>query len=210
MPELTRSAGYCQHCQRGVTVIRPTGNGVFGRLRTVLTNNEDSWVCSKCGSPATKGFAPPPEHDRQDKKGEASAPPASSGPDMITTQSAPATLQAETPEQEGSFTIGGNSGTPPSPGATCHLCSENIPLQSEQQEGETTCPGCQQTVCLPPFDAPSPLTSSPPVTRLDDDPDRPAISKALCSLCQFIMTYPKKLTGKEVDCPSCSTRFTLP
>jgi hypothetical protein len=171
MTNHSRSAGYCIHCQRGVTVVRPTGNGFFGRVRTTLTNNEDSWVCSKCGKPATKGFAPQVSEPLPDNT-------------VATAETHDSTLDSPAPQPTHSIKTERNDPALNNP--------EAFTVGSDAVEAEPSLPTAEA------------------VTKLKDDPDRPAISKALCTLCQFEMTYPKKLTGKEVKCPSCNTAFQLP
>ena len=171
MASQTRSAGYCVSCQRGVTVVRPTGIGFFGRVHATLTNNEDSWVCSKCGNPATKGFAPPVKESIPDN----TSPPLESQ-DSDTDSPSPQPIHSIKTER--------NDPTINNP--------ETFTIASSLDENEPSVPDLSSVI------------------KLEDDPDRPAISKALCSLCQFEITYPKKLTGKEVECPSCNAGFQLP
>ncbi len=208
MASQNRSAGYCVHCQRGVTIVRPTGDGFFGRVRTAITNNEDTWVCSKCGNPASKGFTPPPEasiapsdetlltvdnqHVVDDKLTE---------PLDLDSQTDDDSVPVDNPEM---FSVATG------PEAICHLCNTSLPLKPEDCNTISLCPNCQEAVLLPALESESMLTTSPAIIKLEDDPERPEISKSLCTLCQFEMTYPKKLAGKEVDCPSCSTHFQLP
>ena len=210
-----RSAGYCVHCQRGVTIIRPTGDGFFGRIRAVVANNEDSWVCSKCGNPATKGFTPPidtlpetPENSPQADQGQAVAP------DSPTTSPARENQVSNVYDTEmndtTTFSVANVPAEPSGSEAICHLCNYSIPFNPKDSCSAITCPGCQSSINLPDPDNGSLMTSSPAIIKLKDDPDRPAISKSLCTLCQFEMTYPKKLRGKEVDCPSCDSHFQLP
>lgn len=167
-----RSAGYCSNCQRGVTVVRPSGTGLFGRVRTALTANEDSWVCSKCGQPAQKGFTPPPETKAPEASDTIvpSPNPESDSPRQTTVQADPAELRPPVAEDDHAFT------------------ASSAPDDSEA----------------------SPPSTTAQVMKLPDDPQRPEISKAQCIQCQFTMTYPKKLTGKQVSCPSCAEQFELP
>jgi hypothetical protein len=167
----TRSAGYCTHCQRGVTIVRPTGNGFFDRVRTTLTNNEDSWVCSKCGKPATKGFTPQVSEPLPDKTIDA-------------TESQTTSIDSPAPQAAHSIKTERNDPSLNDP--------ESFTIGNTHAETEP------------------PLPTTETVIKLKDDPTRPAISKALCTECQFEMTYPKKLKGKEVECPSCNAAFQLP
>lgn len=208
MTNQNRSAGYCVHCQRGVTVVRPSGNGFFGRVRSAITNNEDTWICSKCGNLASKEFIPPAEATNISMD----APPEATENQHPETINPVTTQKPDTPHFEinhhdnGAETFTVASG----PEAFCHLCNGSIPFNATEYDSIIDCPGCQMPVILPHADSESLLTSSPAVIKLEDDPERPAISKSLCTLCQFEMTYPKKLSGKDVDCPSCSTHFQLP
>jgi hypothetical protein len=167
----TRSAGYCIQCKRGVTVVRPTGNGFFGRIRCTLTNNEDSWVCIKCGNPATKGFTPPADESVQEK----------------------VLSPVETQDMDSD---------PPAHQPTHGIKTErNDPAINNPES---------LTIANSPVENEPPMSADEAVIKLKDDPARPAISKALCSLCKFEITYLKKLAGKEVKCPSCNTGFQLP
>ena len=209
MASQNRSAGYCAHCQRGVTVIRPSENGFFGRVRTALSNNEDSWVCSKCGSPASKGFTPP---------ADAPATTTEETPIILDEQHVVADSPTTILDQDFQASKANDSdndnpemfSVATGPEAICHLCSTSIPLKPSDFNTTTICPECQAAIILPGAENDTMLTSSPAIIKLIDDPERPAISKSLCTLCQFEMTYPKKLAGKDVDCPSCNTHFQLP
>ena len=210
-----RSAGYCVHCQRGVTIIRPTGDGFFGRIRAVVANNEDSWVCSKCGNPATKGFSPPVDVQPETSENSPQADQNQAGaPDSLTTSPARENQVSNVYDAEindtAAFSVAKVTTEPSDPEAICHLCNHTIPFSQKDCGAVSTCPGCQASIYLPDTDMGSLMTSSPAIIKLKDDPDRPAISKSLCTLCQFEMTYPKKLSGKEVDCPSCDSHFQLP
>lgn len=209
MARQDRSAGYCVYCQRGVTVIRPSGTGLFGRVRTALSNNEDSWVCSKCGNLASKGFTPPAGTSTRESEEitltveeqhiVADNPPTALYQDFQTSN---ANDDLESHPEMFSVATG--------PEAICHLCNNKIPLKPTEYNTISTCPECQAAILLPGAESDSMLTSSPAIIKLEDDPERPAISKSLCTLCQFEMTYPKKLAGKDVDCPSCNAHFQLP
>lgn len=95
--------------------------------------------------------------------------------------------------------------------ATCHLCSKPIEFEASTTGDQVTCPGCNASVILPEcLEDSSALTRAPAIMKLDDDPERPDVSKALCTECNFELTYPKRLAGKNVDCPSCSVKFILP
>ena len=95
--------------------------------------------------------------------------------------------------------------------ATCHLCSKPISFDTESIGTQTTCPHCSAAVVFPDLiDDASALTRAPFIVKLDDDPERPDVSKAVCTQCNFELTYPKRLAGKHVDCPSCSVKFILP
>ena len=50
----------------------------------------------------------------------------------------------------------------------------------------------------------------PAIIALDNDPNRPDISKAQCSSCDKIMTYPKRMSAKRVKCPECQDVLVLP
>lgn len=209
MASQNRSAGYCSHCQRGVTILRPSGDGFLSRVRTAIVNNDDTWVCSKCGNPASKNFAPAVE---------VSATPSEEATLVLDDQhivedDQPAVLDLDVQ----SLNVNAADNDLPEmfsvatgPEAICHLCSSSIPFQPSNDKTASTCPECQGLVLLPGIHNESLLTSSPVIIKLEDDPERPAISKSLCTLCQFEMTYPKKLAGKAVDCPSCDTHFQLP
>ena len=208
MASQNRSAGYCVHCQSGVTIVRPTGNGFFGRVRNTITNNEDTWVCSKCGNPASKGFTPPPE--ASDAITE--EPTLTVDEQHIVADNPTAPLDLGNQPSDNS-PLNANPeifSVATGPEAICHLCNNIIPFKPEDSNTVSTCTKCQKAVLLPEMERESMLTTSPAIIKPEDDPERPAISKSLCTLCQFEMTYPKKLAGKEVDCPSCSTHFQLP
>ena len=57
-----RAAGYCPSCNRGVSIIKPQPSGFMNKMKSALqsTDQDNGWICSKCGQPAAKGFAPPP------------------------------------------------------------------------------------------------------------------------------------------------------
>lgn len=209
MTSQNRSAGYCVHCQRGVTVVHPSNDGLFGRVRDALTSNEETWICSKCGNPASKGFPPPIE-----------APATKPEETTLTIEKQHVVVDNPTPvldQDTMTSNLNNSDDDPPEmftvasgPEAICHLCNVNIPFKLTDYSTLSTCPECQGAILLPASTNESLLTSSPAIIKLEDDPERPAISKSICTLCQFEMTYPKKLTGKDVDCPSCETHFQLP
>lgn len=212
MSNLKRAAGYCDHCQKGVTVRRPTGKGFFGRIHTTLTNNEESWVCSKCGNPASKGFNPPANKTESAGNKKVFLPPITTIPEGDGTSTTATDFEAATPKPDGGLPFAGESDTAPAdaPSATCHLCQRNVPCQTVTENEPFTCPGCKKAARLPDSESDSSLTTPLTVIKLEDNPQRPEISKSLCALCRFEMTYPKKLAGKEVDCPSCNSHFQLP
>ena len=226
-----RSAGYCPNCNRGVSIVRPQRQGFMAKMKSALqsTDDDSDWVCTKCGEPATRGFAPPPSETpaeevvEQAETAEATAetqpapdidpetapvpetaPPSESRPCPSCNKPNPA-MAAKCSD------CGSDMNLPSSYEATCHLCSEAISFDADAVGTQTTCPGCSAEVILPEMteDA-SALTRAPFITKLDDDPDRPEISKALCTQCNYELTYPKRLTGKHVDCPSCAVKFILP
>ena len=240
-----RTAGYCSSCNRGVSIVRPEKSGLMNRMRSALNQADDdsNWICTKCGEPATRGFAPPPTEISPESDNPISTenrdvevtesivtPPDSPAPIQAfpeSTPSVPTPAQATVSQPE---TINCPSCEESIPAnseecffckrplvltkqreATCHLCNNPIPLSAESAKKQINCPTCSAVVILPSVeDDVSALTSPPAVMKLDDNPDRPEISKALCTQCQFELTYPKRLTGKNVDCPSCSANFSLP
>ena len=209
MASQNRSAGYCSHCQRGVTIIRPSGDGFLSRVRIALVKNDDTWFCSKCGNPASKSFAPAVEVSTALSE-EATLVlddqhiVADDSLAVLDLDVHSLNVKATDNDYPDMFCVAKG------PEAICHLCSSSIPFQPLNDKTSSTCPECQGTVLLPGLGSESLLTSSPTIIKLEDDPERPAISKSLCTLCQFEMTYPKKLAGKAVDCPSCDTHFQLP
>ena len=209
MNSQNRSAGYCSYCQRGVTILRPSGDGFFSRVRIAIVNNDDTWICSKCGNPASKNFAPAvavstalPEESILALDDQHIV--ADDSPAFIDLDVQPFDVHTSDNDQPETFSFASG------PEAICHLCSSSIPFQPLNDKTASTCPECLGPVLLPGIESESLLTSSPTIIKLEDDPERPAISKSLCTLCQFEMTYPKKLSGKVVDCPSCDTHFQLP
>ncbi|PLY00288.1 MAG: hypothetical protein C0623_07470 [Desulfuromonas sp.] len=210
-----RSAGYCSSCNRGVTIERPQKAGLMGRMRSAIKSTTDAaeWVCTKCGEPATRGFTPPPEF----------IPPTD--PDLTIAENDPAdnrarpqpaaepSPHAETQEEPASPP---QASTEPATDqkdleANCHLCNKPVPFKKEAAKQQINCPGCQQPIVLPSSETDSSLLTTPPkITKLDDDPARPDVSKAICTVCNFELTYPKRLAGKNVECPSCSEKFILP
>ena len=261
-----RTAGYCSSCNRGVSIVRPEKSGLMNRMRSALSQADDdsNWVCTKCGKPATRGFAPAPTEttsasdnmmpteNRDDEVTETIVTPPESptpvqtspelaqpapdpvqpAPDPVQpapdpAQTAPAPAQA-TPAPAETINCPSCEESIPANSeecffckrplaltkqreATCHLCNKPIPLSAETAKKQINCPTCNEGVILPGIDDDiSALTSPPAVMKLDDNPDRPEISKALCTQCHFELTYPKRLTGKNVDCPSCSANFSLP
>ncbi len=201
------------------------------KIKSALQKNDDAsdWVCTKCGEPATRGFAPPPTDVPADVLAEQSAaaetaPEAVSAPQsepktlsspasspIAATHNCPSCSKANPAMAAKCSECNSDMNLPSSYEATCHLCSEPISFDAETVGTQTTCPGCSAAVVLPELtkDA-SALTSPPFIIKLDDDPDRPDISKALCTQCNYELTYPKHLADKQVDCPSCAVKFILP
>lgn len=223
-----RSAGYCSGCNRGVTIVLAK-KSVLDKMRSALNqaDNDANWVCTKCGQPATRGYTPPPaeatevtesmpltpDNTTEVKGSEADdVKPDQPDQEQPATRKCPACDKLNLQEaQECSFC----QKTFPEPTsnfeATCHLCDKPLPFDKEAAGTQINCPTCNASVRLPETDSDSSALTSPPiVVKLEDDPDRPEISKALCTQCNFEMTYPKRLAGKNVGCPSCSTNFPLP
>lgn len=229
-----RSAGYCSNCNRGVSIVKPQPTGFMNKMRSALqqTDGDSDWVCTKCGHPATRGFAPQASDVPTPPLEE---PATETAPiDVFETKPEPATEPeaAETPASQESadkrncpkcaktnparaekcsFCDQDMNLPPDQLEATCHLCNQPIDFKNESAGEQVSCPNCHEFVILPVLteDA-SALTTPPLILKLDDDPDRPEVSKALCTQCNFELTYPKRLSGKYVDCPSCSVKFTLP
>ena len=224
-----RSAGYCSNCNRGVSITRPQRSGFMNKMRSALQSKDDDsdWVCTKCGQPATRGFSPPPQNPPSEIPTEPqtadnhgalpeSAPAAEAAP---LPASAPGSDKRDCPScgkpnpamAQRCASCNEDMNLPTEPEATCHLCSKSIRFEKTSFGRQTTCPTCKGEVVLPQHqDDASAMTSAPLVVKMDDDPERPEISKALCTGCSFELTYPRRLTGKNVDCPSCSARFELP
>jgi len=229
-----RAAGYCSNCNRGVSIERPQAAGLMDKMRSALnkTGDDSDWVCSKCGHPASRGFNPSPEeipsHAEEDnglkeetpvesKETEEKKPApftaevkAAAAPEVTT----PACPECSEPLKPGTARCEFCDKTTTTPGkleATCHLCNKPIPFEKEMAQQQISCTACGASVVLPGVETDSSLLTSPPkIMKLDDDPERPDISKAICTECNFELTYPKRLAGKNVDCPSCSEQFILP
>ena len=58
-----QAAGYCSNCNRAVTIRKKSGPGLFRKVSSMIsgTTAEGQWECTKCGGPASKSFAPPPQ-----------------------------------------------------------------------------------------------------------------------------------------------------
>ena len=229
-----RSAGYCSNCNRGVSIVKSQPTGFMNKMRSALqqTDGDSDWVCTKCGQPATRGFAPKASEvpaKPHDEPATETAPidtfaikaepavqpekvesPATEG--RVDTRNCPACAKANPARAEKCSFCNQDMNLPPGQlEATCHLCNKPIDFKNESAGQQVSCPSCHQTVVLPELvEDSSALTKAPPILKLDDDPDRPEVSKALCTQCNLELTYPRRLAGKYVDCPSCAEKFTLP
>lgn len=224
-----RTAGYCTSCNRGVTIVRPQSSGLMEKMRSALSPSDDdtNWVCTKCGHPATRGFAPPrpevsPEPtlaaETQNHEPVATGKMVTETSQPDTAPDNPATPDQPPIEKESAVSVfnepplaESSSAEPNRRDASCHLCNNPVPFDKADADQQVNCPACHQPVVLPGAGADSSALTAPPlIIKLDDIPDRPEISKALCTQCNFELTYPKRLMGKDVDCPSCSIHFALP